>query len=157
MSGKREEGACIVREPLPDTQEGRLARLMRRCGHHLYHNGPERAGQLRILVILSVVGPMSQRVLQEALEVKPGSLSEILGKMESAGLVERTQNPQDRRAMDLAATEQGLREMHELRALHDRELAVLFSPLNREEQAELETLLDRLLTAWRGPEDGAER
>ena len=70
------------------TQEHLLAARLRACGHFLYYQTGGKAGQRRILVTLLKRGELTQKELQDALEISSGALSEILQKMEDASLVE---------------------------------------------------------------------
>ena len=40
-------------------------------------------------------------------DLKPGSLSEILSKLEMGGIIERSRNPKDRRQLTIRLTEAG--------------------------------------------------
>ena len=62
---------------------------MRRCGHFLYQRQGGQ-GQRRVLTILQERGSMQQRELQEYLGIQPGSMSELIGKLEQKGLLKRT-------------------------------------------------------------------
>ena len=44
----------------------------------------------RVLIVLEKTGPITQKALTERLEIQPGSMSDVLGKLEAAGLVART-------------------------------------------------------------------
>ncbi len=52
-------------------------------------------------------GEMSQQELGMHFDLKPGSLSEILSKLELNGLIERSRNPKDRRQLTIRLTETG--------------------------------------------------
>ena len=61
--------------------------------HHMSRFGMEsRGGQGRILQILAQDGDMTQRVFTEKLGIQPGSVSEVIGKLERAGYVSRTES-----------------------------------------------------------------
>lgn len=66
-----------------------------------------KASQKRILIILDGSETVTQRELTERLGIKPGSASEILSKLENAGLIIRTQNKEDHRTMDICLTDAG--------------------------------------------------
>ena len=53
---------------------------------------------------------MSQQELGSHFELKPGSLSEVLAKLETCGLIERTRNPDDRRQLFIHLTDTGRTE-----------------------------------------------
>ena len=86
---------------------------------------------------------MPQRELQDYLGIQPGSMSELIGKLEQKGLLQRVASEKDRRSRILMLTEQG-------RELTDavKEEQELFGILSEEEQGQLRALLTKLLEAW---------
>ena len=58
--------------------EEKLQGQLRACGHILHYNMGQKVGQARILTVLLERGIITQRELQDILEVRSGSLSEIL-------------------------------------------------------------------------------
>ena len=91
---------------------------------------------------------MSQQALGARFELKPGSLSEILAKIEASGLIERTRDPHDRRQLFVHLTKDGEREA--LQALKAREAfrSKAFSNLTDEEQETLLMLLGKVRNRW---------
>ena len=140
--GWRGEGAPDIDMENPDG----LYALMRACGHVLYHQGGRKSGQGRILRILSHCESMSQRELQEILGIQTGSLSEILAKMESAGLIERERDETDRRRSIVRLTQTGRDRAGKCRA---GEHPDMFSALNEEQKNQLKELLSILLADWK--------
>lgn len=65
---------------------------------------PARLSALSVLVF---GGAMSLNDLARAEQVRPPTMSRIVDALESANLIRRTVNPQDRRAVVLEATEKG--------------------------------------------------
>lgn len=65
---------------------------------------PARLSALSVLVFGSA---MSLNDLARAEQVRPPTMSRIVDALESANLIRRTVNPQDRRAVVLEATEKG--------------------------------------------------
>ena len=130
-----------------EDKDGKLLTLLRVLGHLGHHmEGP--GGQGRILSVLKANGEMTQRALTEMLGIQPGSASEIITKLERAGLVIRTPNPDDRRTADISLTEAG-----EARAEVAAEKAKTFkeellSALTEEEKDTLLPLLEKLCTSW---------
>lgn len=66
-----------------------------------------KESQSRILMILRLQGAVTQKMLIQILHIQPGSASEILKKMEKAGLIIRVPNEMNRRASDIVLTRQG--------------------------------------------------
>ncbi len=128
----------------PKTPEERLNRALHRCGHYLYHNsaGPRQATVLRLL---QENGPMSQREVQEALHIQPGSVSELLSKLESKGFLLRQRDEEDKRRVNIVLTLRG--QELELRP-EEETLSRRYAALSREEQETLTNCLERLLASW---------
>ena len=91
----------------------------------------------------------SQRRLADHTGLEPLYVSKLARSLESAGLVERTRDPRDPRAVQLALTEQGLERTRKaidvVRGLHERwlgPLGGLDSAAAREFTRALATLLD---------------
>ena len=114
---------------------------------HRFHM-EDRESQGRILHMLLENGPMDQRELTAHMRIRPGSASEVLKKLEKAGLIDRTVSQTDRRGMRIALTEAGRARA----ALHVRERearkAAQFSALSEEEKRTLLTLLEILDRDW---------
>ena len=124
---------------------GKLDTLLREL-HHMSRFGMEsRGGQGRILQILAQDGDMTQRVLTEKLGIQPGSASEVIGKLERAGYITRTESTEDRRTVDVRLTESGKEHLNKRRA----EKPDLFSALSEEEKEQLVGLLEKLHADWK--------
>ena len=128
--------------------EDRLFRNLRGIAHQMQHHADARGGQGRILGILLRRERMTQRELQELLGIQAGSLSEVLAKLEAAGLVSRTPNEADRRGMELALTQEGLEEAKEREAQRRQDREELFQALSQEEKESLANLLEKLNGGW---------
>lgn len=121
-----------------------LSGLMHRCGHVLHH-GDRKRTQHTVLRMLAEQGEMSQKDLQERLEIRPGSVSELVAKLEHKGLVTKTRDEEDKRRATLALTDAG-RETAEKAPEPGKDL---FSGLSGEEQETLRSLLKKLLESWK--------
>ncbi|MDE7272245.1 MAG: MarR family transcriptional regulator, partial [Lachnospiraceae bacterium] len=122
---------------------------LRDLGHmmHLLYDG--KASQKRILIILNELDTITQKDLTERLGIQPGSASEILSKMESAGWICRTQNETDRRTTDVCLTESGREQATEALAQRRKRHEDMFSCLSEAEKQELLTLLETVCADWR--------
>ncbi len=142
--GPRPHGPHIDRESYEklDT-DGKLFALIQALGHVGRTRFDERGGQSRVLHILPEEGSMTQRELTERLGIQPGSASELVGKLERAGLIERAPSQEDRRTADVRLTPAGLARRQER-----PERAGLFTALSDEEKQTLLTLLERLHADW---------
>lgn len=124
------------------------------CGHYLHFHGGGRSGKAPILCLLAKNGgKMSQMELGASFDLKPGSLSEILSKLEATGLIERTRNPEDRRQLFVRLTSEGARQasFDQAARIHFRNKA--FSCLTPDEQTQLIDLLDRIRIHWKELDD----
>ncbi len=104
------------------------------CGHYMHFHGGGRSGQIPILCMLDRCGgTLSQQELGMRFELKPGSLSEILSKMETAGLIERTRDTKDRRQLFVHLTDEGMRLAHLEHEKRDRFRRSAFTALTVED------------------------
>lgn len=133
-------------EPL--TMEERLINNLHRLAHALRHGAESRGGQGRILLLLRKSGGLSQHELMELVDVRSGSLSEVLGKLEENGYILRMQNEVDRRRVDIALTDAGMEAAIAEERRIDENRTGLFGSLTEDEQAQLVALLEKLSTDW---------
>lgn len=136
-------------EDVSTTRAKRILQGLGFCGHYLHFHGGGRSGQVPILCMLDRCGgQLSQQELGLRFELKPGSLSEILSKMEAAGLIERTRDTKDRRQLFVHLTQAGQElawREHENREAFRR---VAFSALTVEEQEQLAEMLEKIRVTW---------
>lgn len=125
--------------------DGKLGVLLHGLHHMSRFDMGSRGGQGRILKLLAQEGKMTQRDLTEKLGIQPGSASEVIGKLERAGFVTRSENAEDRRTADICLTQVG-RERAEAK---EQEKPELFSALSEEEKLQLLALLEKLHADWR--------
>lgn len=78
--------------------------------------GEIRSGQGRVLGILALQSPLPQKNLAYMLGVRPQSLSELIAKLETAGLVTRERDENDRRSFLIELTEAGREAASEIDA-----------------------------------------
>ncbi len=105
----------------------------------------DHRGVRRVLRLLELGGgSLSQRELTELMAVQPGSLSELLGKMEARGLISRIRSEEDHRRVTVSLTEAGSAKAAE-RGPRD-----IFAVLNEDEKEQLKGLLAKLAEAWEG-------
>ncbi|TLP45642.1 MULTISPECIES: MarR family winged helix-turn-helix transcriptional regulator [Cohaesibacter] len=77
--------------------------------------------------------------------VSSGGMTNRLDRLEKKGLIARHPNPEDRRGTLVALTETGLALIEEVLTAHLANETRIVSPLSRDEQAQLSTLLGKLL------------
>lgn len=127
---------------------GKLVINLRDISHTMRDLSEGRGSQKRILILLLETGPITQRELTERLGIQPGSASEVISKLENAGLVTRTESEADRRTVDVALTEEGSRLAEEAKAQRAGRHGEMFSALSGEERAQLLGLLERVNQDW---------
>ena len=99
-------------------------------------------GQGRVLALLAMRSPIAQRELAYILGVRPQSLGEVLGKLESAGLITRDTDPNDARARLVSITEVGKERAQEM---EKRPQVDPLNVLSDEEQKQFLDLLQRVM------------
>ena len=98
-------------------------------------------------------GEMSQQELGMHFDLKPGSLSEILSKLEVNGLIERSRNPKDRRQLTIRLTETGRENARIDQAARIRFREQAFSALTHDEREDLAEMLDKIRVTWEELDD----
>ncbi len=131
--------------------DGKLLAMIRALGHASRGLFDGRGGQDRALRTLPDDGAMTQRELTERLGIQPGSASELVGKLERAGLVTRCPSETDRRTADIRLTEQGLARRQERAGREQNETAELFKALDEQEKQTLLALMEKLHASWSAP------
>lgn len=134
----------------------RLIKKLRQCGHFLYYRMGDKAGQRRIFFALLERKEILQHELQEILGVRSGSLSEIVGKMEADGLIEKGRSETDGRNFVLRLTERGRLLAERSREEYAGKVALATSCLSAAEQEELLKLLEKLTARWERLETDGE-
>lgn len=131
----------------------KLLYTMELCGHFLFHRRGGKRGQVKVLRILSEKGELPQKEVQKILNIQSGSMSELVGKMEKNGLIERKRDSQDKRHYNLKMTQKGMEEILRLKKQNEEQEAVIFEALSEKEQEELERMLNLLLNDWKANYD----
>ncbi|MDR1659945.1 MAG: MarR family transcriptional regulator [Desulfovibrio sp.] len=122
----------------------RAVKFMARAHHH--HGHAEHA-QMRVLALLKGRKSMNQRELQEMLNVRSASLSEILGKLEHRGFIERRHDEQDKRNFLITVTGRGSAAAAANEDVRRKSADALFASLSGEERQQLAELLDKIIRA----------
>ena len=131
--------------PVSDVE---LMRQMRRCNHLLYHKFSLNFSQNRILSLINREGPMTQKALMCKMQIQPGSLSEVLSKVETAGLVERRRCEDDRRNFEIRLTEEGVKQAEAFERDRQDMAQLLLEPLSEPEKETLMDILTKLHAHW---------
>ena len=126
----------------------RLIMHLRDISHTMRFLYEGKGSQKQILIVLNDMGRITQRQLTKHLGIQPGSVSEVLFKLEAAGLILRSPSEIDRRTMDISLTEQGVAAAQEASALRKQRHDEMFSCLTGEEKAQLLGLLEKINNDW---------
>lgn len=143
MDGQRNDMEMSVHE--------RLRVQLIRCGQKLGSGHGKHQTQGRILKILYHQGPMTQKTLQEKLDIQPGSMSEIAAKLERKGLLCRQKDSADKRQILLTLTPAGEADVERFQKHGGPHHTADFDALTPEEQRQLLRLLEKLLESWSAP------
>ena len=127
----------------PDINQ-QLTDLLRHCSRFMYYHS--RPGMQQAMVLRMLLdGPMTQKQIQDKLGTKPGSVSELISKLEAKHLLMRQRSETDRRRVLLTLTCKGKDT-----ARNHREYATaeLYEVLTQPEREALAQLLAKLLSSW---------
>lgn len=100
--------------------------------------------QLSALAVIANHGPMTLGALAEQERVAPPSITKVVSKLESDGLVTRTSCPDDRRVCRVAVSPEGAALLDETRRRKTAWLTARISELDPESQRRLADALDVL-------------
>lgn len=146
-SEEQHQGMRMLCEQNADLNDQLILHL-RDISHMMRMQYEGKASQKRILMILRESGTLTQKKLTERLGIQPGSASEILAKLENAGLIFRRQNETDRRTTDILLTDAGTELAAEAAEQRRKRHEEMFSCLTEEEKRALLSLLEKLRTDW---------
>lgn len=107
--------------------------------------------QLSIMMTLDSLGPCRINQLAQAEAIRMPTASNAVHHLETAGMVERVRDNQDRRGVRVELTEKGRAELHRVSNERDQQMADMFSSLTQAELefgAGLEPVLRRILDAY---------
>ncbi|MGN0106360.1 MAG: MarR family winged helix-turn-helix transcriptional regulator [Hominilimicola sp.] len=118
-----------------------IIKELRSCGHFLHYRTGGKTGRRRILLALSRHNNLLQRELQDILDVKSGSLSEVIINMESDGLIKKTKSEKDGRQFVLSLTDEGVRQAEISHKKYEEQVEKITRCLSDEQKYELSKLL----------------
>lgn len=88
--------------------------------------------------------PATVKLLTERMIDKMSNASRLVEKLKQKGLVERTSCPEDRRRVDIAITEKGLKIIDQASKITESEIENTLSTLTKKEAKQLNDLLDKM-------------
>ncbi|MGO4295192.1 MarR family winged helix-turn-helix transcriptional regulator [Glutamicibacter sp. MCAF14] len=101
--------------------------------------------QYLVMLALWDKGPMGARELSGHLHLDPGTLSPLVKRLEGAGLVAKTKNPADERAVVIQPTPKG-QELRSKAMAVPREMMERLA-LSENDVLELRSILDRMIAS----------
>jgi MarR family transcriptional regulator, lower aerobic nicotinate degradation pathway regulator len=116
-----------------------LEEILRARGLALVHSA--------VLSALHDLGPLAQQQLADSLDLHKSHLVGPIDELESRGLLQRTQDPSDRRRNRVTLTRRGKNLAAELERAGRRSQRGFLDSLTPEEQRTLTVLLQRVLAA----------
>jgi DNA-binding MarR family transcriptional regulator len=127
-----------------------VAEIFHTLGHHRMHSqfDPWRKldvplAQLKSLFIIQIRENISVRDLAADLGVTPGNVTSIIDRLVGQGLVQRTENPDDRRIVMLQMTDKGRETISNIHDMGKSQMKRWLDKMNRQE-------LEALLLGGRG-------
>jgi DNA-binding MarR family transcriptional regulator len=111
---------------------------------------------LRVLELVGEPHRMSPSELSEIVVRSSGGMTQILDRLERAGLVERLPDPDDRRKVFVGLTADGMRTAGAANARYASERERLLAGLSADEVQQLDDAIHRLLDVMRA-DDPADR
>ena len=121
---------------------------LRDIGHTMRHISEGKGSQKRILMILNESPNITQSELTERLQIQPGSVSEVIGKLEAAGLIVRSPSETDRRTTNISLTETGKAAAEEAHVQREKRHNQMFASLSDDEKESLLQLLEKVNADW---------
>lgn len=103
--------------------------------------------QLKSLIFVQLRGSSNLRHLAEELGITPANMTGIADRLSASGLVNRRQNPEDRREQLLELTDEGEELLNALRDRMIKEESEILNHLNSEELGALITGLSAFVKA----------
>lgn len=108
-----------------------------------------KGSQKRILIVLDEIGDsITQHELTQRLGIKPGSASEVISKLESAGYITRRVSAADKRTVDIELTQAGKACAKQAKEQRIHRHEEMFSCLTKDEKKELLCLLEKVDRDW---------
>lgn len=120
---------------------GEIVKLHYHRSHNLFEKLGIYPGQPPMLLALYHKDGQSQKELAEKLKIKPATITVMLGRMEKADLVTRTQDKEDQRISRVYITEKGKEICEKLKEVFITLNEECFSNFTEEEKALLRRLL----------------
>ncbi|MDF7639687.1 MarR family transcriptional regulator [Lactobacillus sp. ESL0791] len=128
---------------------GQLRFISRASNYFMYQHQQGFNGQKRVLAVLKLEDGLTQNYLAKILALSPGSLAELLKKLEDKGEIRREVAKNDRRSKKIYLTEVGRKLAdQQAAAMKENSGADFFAGLTADEQERLSELLVKIPSGW---------
>lgn len=133
---------------------GRISRISRHIDRFLQENYSKfglNGGEFDVLATLRRSGKPYQLIPTEMFQtmmLSSGAMTNRLDRLEKAGLIERTPNPEDRRGILVGLTKKGLELIDRAYPLHIAHEDKMLEPLSPKERDSLKVILSKLLGSF---------
>jgi DNA-binding MarR family transcriptional regulator len=134
---------------------GRVGDTLNRCQDLIYSKYGVTTEQSGVLAAIKSRGPLRPADLASILERSPNSMSMIVDRMVKAGLVRRTRDRKDRRAVFVSMTDKGRETIEPVVPAGWQFIHEILSPLSYDEQRALADTLETVkceLVGYLNPE-----
>lgn len=129
-------------------KDNKLIWNLRDIGHTMRRISEGKGSQKRILIILLETKGMTQKELTNRLGVQPGSASEVISKLEDAGLILRTPSEIDHRTADIRLTKKGEVLAQDAYIRRKERHQNMFAAFSEQEKDTLIRLLEKVNEDW---------
>jgi MarR family 2-MHQ and catechol resistance regulon transcriptional repressor len=140
--------STLLQDPLAHRALDALVRaetlVTRKLGLELERRGLSPTAFAMLVVVESAGGALGLRALRQRLGLSKANASEVTSALEQRGLITRTTDPRDRRALTIGLTAAGRALVDELFPDHARRVRDTFTVLDDEEKRELARLCRKL-------------
>lgn len=136
------------KDDLGRTRDEQLIESFLEIGREIRRIFDGKGSQSRILIILRMRVCVTQKELVKLLNIQPGSVSEVLKKLENAGLILKISNEVDGRLSDIVLTRQGRMEADKLIEQRCKKCEEMTAYLSDEEKEKLFFMIERLQEDW---------
>jgi len=117
--------------------------LMRTADRRMAEQGASLA-RTKLLLCLEKRGPMRATDIAEFFSQSPRTVTEAIDGLEKGGLVQRTQDPSDRRAKLVQVTPKGVEAAAKTEPVRCQLIEQTFGVLNQDERAKLAEILAKI-------------
>jgi MarR family transcriptional regulator, 2-MHQ and catechol-resistance regulon repressor len=140
--------STLLQDPLAHRALDALVRaetlVTRKLGLELERRGLSPTAFAMLVVVESAGGELGLRVLRQRLGLSKANASEVTSALEQRGLISRTTDQRDRRALTIGVTAAGRALVDALFPGHARRVRDTFTVLDDEEKRELARLCRKL-------------